>query len=269
MATPTPFDYIPVDPEARSFFNGIKENPDDDTPRLIIADWLEERGNTADAARGEYLRLSVLRHRLSPDDPTYDLLKRREAELFTEYRWMWLGPLVDAAKWWTFERGMIQITIQAEKLTSPEVRAWTQTPAALWVDALALSELVSANRSELARCQLLAEINFLDLSANHNEQTIGILNLAVRAESLRFLTSLCLTRCRLSPIHVISLAGYIELPRLKILDLRNNQLYDAAARLLAESPNLKNLAELRLGHNRFTAEGMALLRQAFGDRVHF
>ncbi len=269
MATSSSLDSAPINPEVWNFFHAIKENPDDDTPRLIFADWLQERGNAADAARGEFLRLNVLRHRLSPDDPTYDLLKRREAELFTEHRWTWLGPLVDAAKSWTFERGMIQITAQAEKLLTPEMRAWARTPAALWVDALALSELVSVNRSELARSPLLAAINFLDLSANHDEQTIGILNLAVRAESLRFLTSLCLTRCRLGPIHVISLAGYIELPRLKILDLRHNQLYDAAARLLAESPNLKNLAELRLGHNRFTAEGMALLRQAFGDRVHF
>jgi uncharacterized protein (TIGR02996 family) len=36
-----------------SFLRAIREEPDDDAPRLIYADWLEERGDP----RGEYLRL--------------------------------------------------------------------------------------------------------------------------------------------------------------------------------------------------------------------
>jgi uncharacterized protein (TIGR02996 family) len=35
------------------FLNAIRDNPDDDTARLVYADWLEERGDI----RGEYLRL--------------------------------------------------------------------------------------------------------------------------------------------------------------------------------------------------------------------
>lgn len=38
----------------------ILASPDDDLPRLVFADWLEENGTTdADAARVEYLRLSI------------------------------------------------------------------------------------------------------------------------------------------------------------------------------------------------------------------
>ena len=93
MAVSTPLDRAPIDPEMRSFFRAIKENPDDDTPRLIFADWLQERG---DAAPGLARRISAsvcLRHRLSPDDPNYGVLKRREGELFTQNRWNWLGPV--------------------------------------------------------------------------------------------------------------------------------------------------------------------------------
>src|SRR5215469_3647811 len=165
-----------ISPEVRMFFRDIKEHPDDDTPRLIFADWLQEHGDAAAAARGEFLRLQVLRHRLSLDDPNYGLLKRREGELFTEHRWTWLGPLVDAAKTWTFERGMVQITAEAHKLPTPEVTAWARTEAALWIDALTLPEMTIGRHGlrvfgaaevindRLAYSPLLAQLNRLDLS---------------------------------------------------------------------------------------------------------
>lgn len=269
MNMPSRFDNIPLDPLVRGFFHAIKDNPDDDTPRLIFADWLQERGNAADAARGEFLRLSVLRHRMSPDDPDYDLLKRREGELFTEHRWTWLGPLVDAARKWTFERGMMQITVQAEKLMTPALSAWSQTPAALWVDALALNELGLHHILEIAYSPLLGNLNCLDLSGNGIQTGLHFLFRAFRNRRLRFLTHLCMTRCLLRSVQIDSLSNSRIGRQLKILDLQQNRLDDAASHLLVESLYLKNVTELRLGHNRFTVEGMARLRQAFGNRVHF
>ena len=38
----------------------IKDNPDDDTPRLVYADWLEERGDTDGARRAELLGMLVV-----------------------------------------------------------------------------------------------------------------------------------------------------------------------------------------------------------------
>ena len=38
-----------------AFLHAILAAPDDDTPRLIYADWLEERGDL----RGEFIRLQV------------------------------------------------------------------------------------------------------------------------------------------------------------------------------------------------------------------
>jgi uncharacterized protein (TIGR02996 family) len=269
MALSSPLDGVSLDPEVRGFFHAIKENPDDDTPRLIFADWLQEHGDAADAARGEYLRLCVLRHRLSPGDPNYDLLKRREGELFTQYRWNWLGPLVDAARKWTFERGMIQIEAQAEKLMAPEVRAWARTPAALWVDALTLTELAHGLILHLAYSPLLGHVNHLDLSGNANLTGSRLLFDTLRAQGLGFLVHLCLARCRLTQTEINSLARCSKLSRLTLLDLRHNRLNDNAAHLLCESLHLRNVATLRLGGNRFTAEGMALLRETFGERVHF
>jgi uncharacterized protein (TIGR02996 family) len=277
MAASSPLESVPIDPKVRSFFHAIKENPDDDTPRLIFADWLQERGNTADAARGEYLRLSVLRHRLAPDDPTYDLLKRREAELFSEHCWTWLGPLVDAARSWRFERGMIQISAQLQSLMTPEIMAWMRTEAGLWIDALYIREYEGITRwgqepstavAQLASSPVLAHLNRLELSENPS-LLVFFFRAALDTFALPFLTELLLCHNSLSTRELLILARYRRFPRLALLDLQHNRLDDAAARLLTDSPHLKNVAEIRLGHNRFTAEGIARLRQAFGDRVHF
>lgn len=238
MGISSSLDGASISPEVRSFFRAIKENPDDDTPRLIFADWLQERGDAAAAARGEYLRLSVLRHRLSPDDPNYSLLKRREGELFTEHRWVWLGPLQDAARTWSFERGMIQITAEARNLSTPEVTAWTQTEAALWIDALTLSTLKGADIFSLADSPLLANVNQLDLHGNGRFR-LQLLFRALGDREFRFLTHLRLIQCRLSLETIESLAR-CKLPRLSCLDYGRCIIPD---------------------------EGIALLRQTFGERV--
>src|SRR6516165_8198243 len=46
-----------VRPEIRVFLEDIKSHPEDDTPRLILADWLQENGTPDEAARGELLRI--------------------------------------------------------------------------------------------------------------------------------------------------------------------------------------------------------------------
>lgn len=38
-------------PEVLAFLQDIKEHPEDDTPRLILADWLQDYGDVHDAVR--------------------------------------------------------------------------------------------------------------------------------------------------------------------------------------------------------------------------
>jgi uncharacterized protein (TIGR02996 family) len=54
-----------------AFLQAIKEQPEDDTPRLVLADWLTERGDP----RGDFLRLDVLRCQLPRGDPRRDELR--------------------------------------------------------------------------------------------------------------------------------------------------------------------------------------------------
>lgn len=269
MAQSLSLDDVSGEAEIRSFFRAIKENPDDDTPRLIFADWLQERGDAHTVARGEFLRLRVLRHRVSPDDPSYDLFRRREEELFTRNCWSWLSPqlLSGASKAWSFERGMFQIIVAAIILTIPGLRAWARTPSALWIDGLTILELTQRHVLELAYSPFLTHVNRLDLSGNRAQPVFSLLHHAFRSKGLSLLTELNLEGCNPSPHQIQSFVRLPELRCLKRLDLRSNHLDDIAARWLAESYPLKNVAELRLEHNRFTSDGMAVLRDAFGERV--
>src|SRR5262245_9632541 len=80
---------IPDGPEVLAFLRAIKEQPDDDGPRLIFADWLEERGDP----RGEFIRLQCALARTDEDDPRRADLIRREQELLRQHKEVWLQQL--------------------------------------------------------------------------------------------------------------------------------------------------------------------------------
>src|SRR5262245_3154375 len=72
-----------------AFLAAIRDDPDDDGPRLIFADWLEEQGDP----RGEFIRVQCALARLGPEDERWASLKRREWELLEAHWETWVQPL--------------------------------------------------------------------------------------------------------------------------------------------------------------------------------
>jgi uncharacterized protein (TIGR02996 family) len=68
----------------------IIANPDDDTPRLVYADWLQENGQPE---RTEFIRLQIERERLTPADPRFAVITRREQILYAHNKARWRLPL--------------------------------------------------------------------------------------------------------------------------------------------------------------------------------
>ncbi|MBN9119670.1 MAG: TIGR02996 domain-containing protein [Planctomycetes bacterium] len=104
-----------------AFLSAIRANPDDDTARLVYADFLDEQGGPADAARAEFIRLQTRLAALDEADPARAALEDRENELLRAHERAWLGQLRPAlAKGlsrWTFERGFVsKIGISAPAL---------------------------------------------------------------------------------------------------------------------------------------------------------
>jgi uncharacterized protein (TIGR02996 family) len=114
--------------QIESFLHAIREAPEDDVPRLVLADWLEDNG---EADRAEFIRAQV---RLDGDLPAGErpALKAREAALLAQNKERWLGPL--AQKPWepTFSRGTARLKVQTGRLLNAKVQKQAQewfTPA--------------------------------------------------------------------------------------------------------------------------------------------
>src|SRR5262249_1602998 len=84
-------------------------NPDDDTPRLVYADYLDERGDL----RGEFIRTQIALARLPDDDPRRPELEARERGLLGEHGEEWARPLRPWVTGWTFCRGFIEMVTVA------------------------------------------------------------------------------------------------------------------------------------------------------------
>lgn len=69
----------------------VRAHPDDDTPRLVCADWFEEQGGEANAARAAFIRTQVARARLAPNDPQQSELQARELRLLKRHAAAWCG----------------------------------------------------------------------------------------------------------------------------------------------------------------------------------
>jgi uncharacterized protein (TIGR02996 family) len=82
-----------------AFLAGIIESPDDDAPRLIYADWLEEHGREE---RAEFIRVLCELARLGEDDPRRGELGARERELLARHEQTW-GER--RGSWWGRLRG--------------------------------------------------------------------------------------------------------------------------------------------------------------------
>src|SRR5881275_2195430 len=80
--------------------------PDDDAPRLVYADWLDEHGRPEWAA---FIRLQVELARLPKHEPRREVLARKAGRLLDLHRDEWLAelPEIVGVTWGAFERGFV------------------------------------------------------------------------------------------------------------------------------------------------------------------
>ena len=92
--------------DREALFARIMEDPDDDAPRLIYSDILEESG---DADRAEFIRLQIRFARMALDDPDRKAVHDRISHLELEngVKWLSVMPHTPGVHWEIFERGFI------------------------------------------------------------------------------------------------------------------------------------------------------------------
>lgn len=99
-------------PQLLALLQTAKEDLEEDGPRLVLADWLEENG---DLTRAEFLRLQMLLtpgSSLSPERRAEAC--RREEELLARYGGAWLGSLWEHGGEW--HRGLLSVDLDRLRL---------------------------------------------------------------------------------------------------------------------------------------------------------
>src|SRR5437763_2940721 len=74
----------------------IRANPDEDTPRLVYADWLDEQGGASNTDRAEYIRLEIQFARDHPErrwSKAKQDAQKRPRQLFWKNRAEWFPEL--------------------------------------------------------------------------------------------------------------------------------------------------------------------------------
>ncbi|MFQ3650877.1 MAG: TIGR02996 domain-containing protein [Gemmataceae bacterium] len=223
----------------RGFWQDIAEHPDDDAPRLILADWLEDHG---DEAQAEFIRVQIRRARLPIHDPEQPGLARREAELLARYEARWAGDLSLVAKDWSFHRGVIE-QVQVGHL-APLLDYLHEQP-------LPLRSVHWERLGELRHPDDLARLRYLrELIAGYVALTAQELAALVDSPHLQSLQHLHLQAAHLlGPLTVEMLFQAPWFKQLKYLNLSMNNLTADSLRLLTESSKLPNLRELVLSYN--------------------
>jgi uncharacterized protein (TIGR02996 family) len=155
------------DADGAALLRAIIDNPEEDTPRLAYADWLDERGGGANAARAEFIRIQIAEAGKRPFPELPDALKEtpREEELLDKWgatAWHAKLPKPAGITWQTqhYERGFLYHVAagSAPSLLRAAPEVFSRVPVT-WAS---LDKLTPATGKQLARSPVLARLRRLD-----------------------------------------------------------------------------------------------------------
>ena len=273
-----------------AFLRDICENPDDDAPRMIYADWLSDHGQPE---RAEFIRLQCrLAAADALDDPDRWMLLARAEQLLRAHGKGWVGPLRRLVKRWRFRRGFVEwaalpaatflghgeelfrlapvrhVRLLGEAVPVARRHPWTGQPI-----PPGRTQSLERLLPDLLEAPHLAKLRGLDLSY----QLFDLLVFDVLIESAHFprLESLNLSGtavCSDEGFHLLAGAGQLEhLRELSLSDPQNERQAQSgrsiggeAMAALAHSPHLRRVDRLALGCGAadLTPEAVAALARS-------
>jgi uncharacterized protein (TIGR02996 family) len=274
-------DYPSLPTELLALLAACKEEPDEDTPRLVLADWLEDHGQPH---RAELVRVQVELARLPEGTPRHQELSAREGELLFCHGEEWVGPLHKAA---SFRRGLLRYSAPRGQLLNPRLSRPSAAAPWAWVEELWLGGITPEDAEEIAVCPLLNSVTILDTSFHTGESSDALVAVLEHSPHLAGLRKLRVNQCDLGPEETEQLArspcvrNLVDLEmnrnylcdrgaenlarwwgpphRLRSFDLQTNGIGDKGATVLAGWPGLAELTYFALNYNAIAADGLAAL----------
>lgn len=225
-----------------ALLRAICENPDDDAPRLVFADWLDAHG---DPLRAEFIRVQIELAKVSADRRKDHPLSVRERELFAQ-KTAWKDVIghdfqtvanFDLDK---FYRGFHHVWFG-------EVNHFARLPKDWWrfgpID-LVMIGFGSPKSAEV----------------KHAEK-------AAKQAILARVRTVCLLGMNLNNKWIETFLSLSEGCDWSRFELLSNRVTDATCNLLAQSRLATSLCELFVDSNRVSAAGQQTLKGVFGERL--
>jgi uncharacterized protein (TIGR02996 family) len=256
--------------QEQAFLRAVLDEPDDDTHRLVYADWLDENGRPE---RAEFIRLQIERARRPLHDPARAVPGERESALLQAQNEEWLWILSEAKRRWgtylAFERGFpAGVHVQIADFITWDDGPWQAAP----MTDLYLHDITADTGDVLPDEERERIVRTLaDMPQLARLRGLHIVESGFRLQDLeRLRTSPHLTRLRylnlgdnyLGDEVVRMLADNTALPSLTGVNLEANQVSDVGAAQLADTAFLERLTDLGLGNSNLTDAGVERLAES-------
>ncbi len=261
----------------QGLLQAILDDPDDDTSRLVYADWLDEHGTSAaDRARAEFIRLQCAIERLEKWSPERLDMEERAEPLLAQYAEDWQADVPEWARYSAdvpldgscFRRGFLdRVSGTPEDFIESAGELFAVAPV-----REARVSLVRDGGRALAACPDLARLRHLELACTDAQLDLPGFLASPYVEGL---TGLALDYLAPHPsggflnhtpmlgdAEAAALANCPRLSRLKSLDLSTNNIGPDGVSALLYSPHLARLEELDLRGNPLSNPGLRRLAES-------
>jgi uncharacterized protein (TIGR02996 family) len=151
--------------DREALLRSVIDSPEDDVPRLVFADWLEEHGETQ---RAEFIRVGCEFERLPKESPRRQQLDGwLTAMASTKYAEAWYAelPTLRGIKWTDFRRGFVESA--NVQVANSFLNAQEQIFAAAPINSLTFQLVKPQELEEVLASPLLRRLRKLNLSGNH------------------------------------------------------------------------------------------------------
>ena len=239
-------------------FAAILARPDDDLPRLVYADWLDENGQPE---RAEFIRVECAADLTDRESPDYLKLLRQSDQLFKVHKNRWFGQLADGSIadriFAVTRRGFVDsISISVDLFTDQSDVIATYAPLLRGLHITASGDWQAFFSSPALGG--LRSLSFDDREFDHD----GVQELA-HSRHVGGLTELDISRQFLGP-HGMAAIAAAQLPALEELIAFETYIGDDGASELFDSKNFLNLRSLDLSSNLLGSTACHALAAAEG-----
>jgi uncharacterized protein (TIGR02996 family) len=251
--------------DLQALYAGICAQPDEDTPRLALADFLDEEGGKPNRFRADVIRTHVRLAREEPwSKPWRELNKRWEKLSFDvieqerKGKLPWLAHLKGRVKAWALERGLVgHLTLFSKRFVSEGDSYFEQDPIRSVKFVKLDSDIGTVKPAVLFACEHMGRIVKLDLDGSAlSDASVAKLAKSPCAPKLR-----ALALSGNNPFGRAALPALLAaLPELTELNLRHNYRFgDAHARELAKCKHFARVRILDIASTTVKANGVEAL----------